>query len=118
MYGGAAMTLFSSPMTAAAIAGAISLDEVYVLSLPAFTWFKADYPAVLSRWGHTCNLLDGQMITIGGADPSDATGRKNRDPLTYGIGVFDLSKMEWAKAFNPAAEYRTPSMVASYYYAK
>jgi hypothetical protein len=119
MYGGAAMTNFNNPITAAAVSAATAFDEVYVLSLPAFTWFKADYPAVLSRYAHSCTLVDGQMISVGGSDPSDATGRQNKDPFVYGIGVFDLSSMEWSSFYNPAAaNYKTPSMVASYYYSK
>ena len=31
----------------------IDLDEVYVLSLPAFAWFRADYPAKYPRYYHT-----------------------------------------------------------------
>jgi hypothetical protein len=118
MYGGAAMTFFQEDMSNAAVNDATDFDEVYVLTLPAFVWSKADYPAQLSRIAHTCTVLGGQMITYGGGDPTDHSLGHHQDPFTHGLGVFDLCKMQWANSFDPASVYNTPDIVASYYYSK
>lgn len=54
-------------------------DDVYILSLPSFTWIKM-YPAADSnaqQYPHntlSCNVVDaGQMLIIGGTFPLDDT---------------------------------------------
>ena len=55
-------------------------DDVYVLSLPSFTWIKM-YPrpggSVVQQYPHnmlSCNVIDkGQMLIIGGSFPLDQT---------------------------------------------
>lgn len=45
-------------------------DQVYILSLPAFQWFKATYPPGFSRALRACHTTNmNQMIIIGGTDP-------------------------------------------------
>ncbi|KAL8636037.1 MAG: hypothetical protein Q9226_009297 [Calogaya cf. arnoldii] len=97
-----------------------ALDEVYVLSLPAFAWFKADYPARQSRTGHTCNLVgkgNRQMLSIGGKNPTDIlVNATNTDPFLQGLGVFDLTAMRWSDRYNADAEsYETPAVVKAWY---
>ena len=48
------------------IKSSIDLDTVYVLSLPAFYWEKTSYQPQYSRQGHTCNVINRQMIAVGG----------------------------------------------------
>ncbi len=81
--------------------GSIPYDEAFVLSLPSFRWFKADYPALHPRHGLTCNHLSGgQIVTIGGVDTTQngPTSLYNgvfntQDPFPQGLGVFDLNMM-------------------------
>ena len=47
----------------------IPWDELFVLSLPSFHWFRADYQAIQPRHGLTCEHIGrGQVLTIGGVD--------------------------------------------------
>ena len=98
----------------------LAYDDVYVLSLPSFSWYKADYTPGVGRTLHTCNAHNGNMIVIGGTSNDDSwvtgndvTGTQSyKDPWPWGLGVFDMSKMEWASEFNPnLGPYTTPNMV-------
>ena len=45
----------------------IDIDTVWVLSLPAFNWEKTSSQSQnYSRQGHTCNVINRQMIAVGG----------------------------------------------------
>lgn len=58
-----------------------NLDEVFILSLPAFRWFRANYTSVYPRFGHTCHSTqNGQMVAIGGLDGSH--WRVGRQPFS------------------------------------
>lgn len=98
----------------------LAYDDIYVLSLPSFSWYKADYAPGIGRTLHTCNAHNGNMIVIGGTSNdaswitgNDVTGTQSyKDPWPWGLGVFDMSKMEWASEFNPSlGPYTTPNMV-------
>ena len=98
------------------------MDEVYVLSLPSFVWFKANYTSSDPREGHTCHVVGNrQMLSIGGLNPSaaDHTAAINEtDPFWQGMKVFDLTAMQWTNFFNAtAAPYLAPSVVTAYYAA-
>ena len=98
------------------------MDEVYVLSLPSFVWFKANYTSSDPREGHTCHVVGNrQMLSIGGLNPSaiDHTAAVNEtDPFWQGIKVFDLTAMQWTNYFNAtAAPYLAPSVITAYYAA-
>lgn len=95
----------------------IAFDSVFVLSLPGFVWFKADYPSTHPRYLHTCNVIGNrQMVSIGGKNPQDWAGRITRDPLPQGLGIFDLTEMKWTDGFDPtAAPYKTPDVVKNWY---
>ncbi|CAL8578698.1 hypothetical protein XPA_004469 [Xanthoria parietina] len=98
----------------------IALDEIYVLSLPAFAWFKADYPAQHPRIGQTCHLVGKrQMLSIGGRDPTDVyNDTTSADPFLQGLGIFDLTNMQWSDGYNADAEpYETPAVVKAWYAA-
>lgn len=73
-------------------------DEVYVLSLPSFTWVKMYY-AESPRYGHTCHAVGRQMITTGGHNI-----RRNVtdycDWELHGIAVLDMPTMTWGSIFN------------------
>ena len=77
----------------------VQYSDMYILSIPAFTWVKApqsgsDSHTPSARAGHTCNLRDGQIVVVGGylsgADaPCDAPG----------IYVFNATSLEWTAGF-------------------
>lgn len=118
VYGG----VYPSPVEAAATT---SLDEIYVLSLPAFVWFKADYPAKSSRQSHTCHVVGNrQLLTVGGIDgafqENDSFNLPNAtDPFALGLGIFDLTKMEWSNKYDAdALPYESPQVISEYYRSK
>ena len=96
------------------------LDEVYVLSLPSFVWFKVNYTSSDPRIWHTCNVVGNrQMLSIGGINPSAVdfpTARNETDPFWEGLKVFDLTTLQWTNYYNAtAAPYTAPSIVAAHY---
>ncbi|MCJ1400388.1 hypothetical protein MMC11_003593 [Xylographa trunciseda] len=106
---------------AGAVQQELELDEIYVLSLPSFHWFKADYPATANRNSHTCHVVGAgqrQMLSIGGSnfavtDSNLSTSYK--DIFTLGLGVFDLTDMAWMSSYDPnAPSYQTPQMVKDF----
>lgn len=93
-----------------------ALDEVWVLSLPAFAWFKANYSSSATRYRHTCNLVGkSQMLSLGGLDPNDQRSL-SVDPAPQGIRMFDLTAMRWSQGYNASAEpYVSPQVVKEWY---
>jgi hypothetical protein len=73
-------------------------DELYVLSIPSFTWVKM-YHAESARYGHTCHVVGRQMITTGGRNI-----RRNVtdycDWERHGIAVLDMPTMNWGSIYN------------------
>ena len=94
------------------------LDEVWVLSLPAFVWVKANYTAQQTRILHTCQVVGNrQLLSVGGHDPNDSKyGYWSRDPWQQGLGIFDLTEMAWTSSYNTnAAPYNTPQVIKDWY---
>ena len=94
-------------------------DEVYILSLPAFTWFKANYTSVDPRIYHTCHVVGNQMMSIGGLNPSFASlpeALNDTDPFWEGIKVFDMTALQWTNYYNASAAPYTPSEPILQYY--
>ena len=96
------------------------LDQVYILSLPSFVWFKANYTSSDPRIEHTCNIAGNrQMLSIGGTNPSAANFSAadfQNDPFWEGIKVFDLTTLAWTNYFNATAPpYLTPKAIADYH---
>lgn len=117
MYGGHANPTFSGNMTTAQVTEFNAYDEVYILSLPAFAWFKAPYPAVQSRQKHTCEVFGGQMLSIGGYSTTDNNlGYLSTDRFLQGLGIFDLTALQWKSSYNATADaYRTSDVVKAWY---
>lgn len=91
--------------------GTIYHDDVYILSLPTFTWIKV-YQGVKPRWGHTCHLAGGnQMLTVGGHNEFES----RCDWHTTGIGVLDLSRVVWGSVFqssnDPNLNYKIVNVI-------
>ncbi len=87
-------------------------DDVWVLSLPSFTWVKLASSTVDGRAGHKCVMpYPDQMLVIGGY-PSLQGG--NTVPcLQETIRVFNLSTGKWLDRYDPSiyANYTVPSAV-------
>ena len=98
------------------------LDDVYVLSLPSFVWFKVNYTSSDPRVDHTCIIAGNrQMLSIGGLNPSATSfsaAINDTDPFWEGIKVFDLTALQWTNYYNAsAAPYTAPTAVAAHYAA-
>jgi hypothetical protein len=80
--------------------------DIYVLSLPSFRWTRID---VDSDWraGQTCYARGRQMIVSGGFWRWTV-----EDKWASSLGVFDLSRLEWASRYDPnAEEYVLPERI-------
>ncbi|ERF72729.1 hypothetical protein EPUS_04782 [Endocarpon pusillum Z07020] len=94
----------------------IDLDQVWVLSLPSFTWYKSNYQPANARFLHTCNVPGNpprcQMVAVGGIIPQLEYYLEPRDPWPQGLGIFDLTEMQWRDNYDANADaYETPRMV-------
>ncbi|MDI1490944.1 MAG: hypothetical protein OHK93_002149, partial [Ramalina farinacea] len=93
----------------------VANDAVFVLSLPAFHWEQSTYTNAFGRRRHSCNVIGNrQMVAVGGQ-----MGWHNHlppDPWDQGLGIFDMSAMEWKDSYDPnAAAYTSPDSVKAYY---
>lgn len=100
----------------------IMYDDVYVLSLPSFTWTKV-YSGDNPKFGHTCHVAGKrQMLSVGGALNAsmyavETTGKLPDLSTTKcdrwgGVGLFDLTNLTWGSFFNQhAPEYQVPNKV-------
>lgn len=104
-------------------------QSVYILSLPAFVWMKANTTVPTSndaRWAHSCNIAGGRhMLSVGGLNPElnstlDEEGTSEQfnttDPYRLGIKVLDLTSLVWTHELDPtAAAYQAPEQIKQYY---
>lgn len=86
-------------------------DDMYVLSLPSFTWTKL-YEGTSPRFGHSCHLRNGRtLLTVGGIVNFNLT-RQDCDWEYRGVGVMDISTLTWGSVFNPNPDpYEVPALV-------
>ena len=84
-------------------------DQVYVLSIPAFTWTKL-YEGSSPRFAHTCHLVGNrQMLTVGGITNNPLTSGPC-DYQTKGVNILDLSTVTWTSVYDVnAPPYAVPS---------
>jgi hypothetical protein len=88
-------------------------DDVYILSIPSFTWVKA-YSGTYShgRSGHRCvKVYPDQMFVLGGIFKGDPTVC-----LEGGIiQVFNLNTLEFQDSYDPGiwGEYQVPPVVSA-----
>ena len=78
---------------------------MWILSVPAFQWIQVeesssgvaydDQAVPYGRSGHTCNIWDGQLVSVGGYVGEDIA----LSCESPGIYVFDLSNLEWKQEF-------------------
>ncbi|ORY15014.1 hypothetical protein BCR34DRAFT_196915 [Clohesyomyces aquaticus] len=102
IYGGHADLTSQSPV----------YDEVFVLSLPRFRWYKANYTATDARIRHTCHAIGRQMISVGGVNSTDIEASNDPDQFTQGIKVFDMTLLRWNNSWNAGTpKYETSSII-------
>jgi hypothetical protein len=93
-----------------------SLGDVWVLSVPSFTWTRAyddDGDITHSRDSHACvRPYPDQMFAVGGQNSANTSGLSCLDST---IDVFNLTDLTWMSAYDPSnhSEYQIPSAVAS-----
>lgn len=97
--------------------GSSNLDysDVWVLSIPSFQWHKAGHPSS-GRSAHSCSVAGRrQMVIVGGLGP-DGLNRVEGDSWPLGLGVFDLTEMEFKDRYNTdASGYTSPEVVKRWY---
>jgi hypothetical protein len=84
-------------------------DEIYVLSIPSFTWTKIS-EGKAPRYGHTCHLVaNRQMLTVGGALSDDFS---TCDWEYRGVAIYDMSTLTWGSVYNASApDYAVPAKI-------
>ncbi|KAJ1324497.1 Rab9 effector protein [Microdochium nivale] len=94
-------------------------DDLWVLTMPGFTWFKAgptllDNGAGGDRTFTSCIAVNSQLVVVGSVLKAN-TG-KDKDPWSQGIGVFDMTELKWRSSYDPAlVNYDSPQAVQEYY---
>ena len=74
-------------------------DQVYVLSIPSFSWTKL-YQGTSPRFAHTCHLVaNRQMLTVGGIGNNPLTSGPC-DYQTKGVNIFDLSTLRFGSVYD------------------
>lgn len=94
-------------------------DDVFILSLPAFTWTTAPYMPKSPRYLHSCAVVGKrQMLVVGGVD-ENIWNSLTPDPWPQGLGIFDMTDLKWKTDYDANAEdYETPSTVRLWYEEK
>lgn len=100
----------------------IMYDDVYVLSLPSFTWTLL-WSGTTPRFGHSCNTAGKrQMLRTGGSLDASLyaveTSAQVPDLASMqcdtkeGVALFDLTALTWSSFYNAyASEYQLPQNV-------
>ncbi|KAK8047666.1 Kelch repeat-containing protein [Apiospora saccharicola] len=106
-----------------------TLDEIHVLSLPGFVFFKSPTPGT-PRNDHACvtigpsdkttgnNHTNRQMLSVGGSNGALGfpQSQLDPDPWKQGLGVFDLTDMVWKSRYDvDAGPYDTPEPIRNWY---
>ncbi|KAK4172604.1 hypothetical protein QBC36DRAFT_349419 [Triangularia setosa] len=87
-------------------------DDVWVLSLPSFTWTKLTTGTGKGRAAHKCVMpYPDQMMVLGGHPPLDIRG--TLPCLEEPVRVYNLSSGTWLSRYDPAiwADYTVPEAV-------
>ncbi|KAG9251976.1 uncharacterized protein F5Z01DRAFT_662528 [Emericellopsis atlantica] len=91
-----------------------TLDDIHVLSLPAFHWFNTNVSAP-ARLHHACaSGGNGQMLAVGGVEKEWEW--ETPDPWRWSVGVLDMKELEWKDGYNgDAGEYEAADAVRQWY---
>lgn len=90
----------------------IPSDDVWILSIPSFTWVKAyDGNSAHGRRGHQCErIYPDQMLVIGGVNP-DSSSCIEGGP----IQIFNLNTLKFQDVYDPKvwSQYAVPEIVTA-----
>ncbi|ETS81449.1 hypothetical protein PFICI_06451 [Pestalotiopsis fici W106-1] len=94
-------------------------DDIWILSIPAFTWFKLNVTGTQRSW-HDCVIIGSQLVSVGGLGAgvrfNESVQFNDRDEWRQGLGVLDLASMTWADGFNAnSTAYESPQVVKDWY---
>lgn len=102
-------------------------DNAYILSLPSFHWFKADYESAHPRHALSCEHVGGgQILTIGGVDTTEAPingGYEGPfepvDSFKQGLAILDMNSFAFANSYTAnRTEYTMSAAVQAYHDSK
>ncbi|KAK5058746.1 hypothetical protein LTR84_011010 [Exophiala bonariae] len=86
--------------------GGPRVKDIWVLTLPNFTWIKLANDRVGSV-GSTCRRIANQALLFGSAAASETECQAF-------FSIFDLTSLEWTNSYNPsAAAYLVPPAISS-----
>lgn len=89
-------------------------DDVYILSVPSFTWVKAysGDGAVHGRSGHKCiKVYADQMFVLGGS----YAGNPEQELGGSILQVFNLNTLRFQDTYDPTnySDYEVPSLITA-----
>jgi hypothetical protein len=94
-------------------------SDLYVLSLPGFKWTRITGIKSAPRAEHVCTVIGKrQLFSWGGVDRNNKKhdGWSEKDPFPRGIGIFDMTAMEWKDEYDASAEeYEPNERIRSWY---
>ncbi|KAI9799738.1 MAG: hypothetical protein M1833_003857 [Piccolia ochrophora] len=89
-------------------------DDVYVLSLPSFHWFKAYSGTDVPRTHHSCEIVhDRQMAIIGGYNATALTTQECGEEMGGDLRIFDMSTLDFADYDSTKTSYNIPPSIYS-----
>lgn len=95
--------------TGQVVNGTQQSTELYILSLPSFTWTvvpsNSSTAQPVGRAGHTCDLIGSQMVVVGGYISSDLLCD------SQSVYVLDTSTLSWSNRYTPGTLFQTPTLV-------
>lgn len=96
-----------------------TFHDLHVLTLPGFEWTQIKTNGG-KRSGHACVTPGNrQMISVGGINTHVEKPWEDKDPFPQGIGVFDMTALEWKDEYDPEAPpYEMPQVVREWYEQK
>ena len=107
--------------------GNLGDEGVFILSIPAFQWFRGELKNGIPRALHTCHTTNSnQLIIIGGVDPTKRhdwwtvspsfTPLELRDPWEEGIVILDMTTLKFKDFYEAKAKpYEPPELIKSFY---
>ncbi|KAH0423054.1 kelch repeat protein [Colletotrichum camelliae] len=96
----------------------IGFGDVWILSLPGFVWARAAYTKTPRAQMGCVVAGQRQLITVGGVNPTLPANQhlSTKDPLDQGLGIFDLTNLQWKTQYDHDADaYDSPDVIKSWY---
>lgn len=93
-----------------------ALSDMYILSLPAYRWFKVNVTSP-AKMHHACVMspVPDLMIASGGFDKADSWTKDTAWPR--GLGVFNLSSLQWQSEISSGWPYEQPTVIKKWYFS-